>query len=58
MRVWGKMLQVHTGGALERMFEELAQAFPPGTPMDRERMGAIMHRHDQSPAAARATITG
>ncbi len=57
-RVWGKMLQVHTGGALEKMFEELAQAFPPGTPIDRERMGAIMHRYDQSPAAAHVTTTG
>ncbi len=53
--VWGKMLQVHTGGALEKMFEELARAFPPGTPIDRERMGEIMHRYDQSPAAAHVT---
>ncbi len=57
-RVWGKMLQVHTGGALEKMFEELAQAFPPGTPIDRERLGAIMHRYDQSPAAAPVTKSG
>ena len=54
-RVWGKMLQVHTGAALEQMFEELAQAFPPGTPIDRERMGAIMHRYDQIPAAPHVT---
>lgn len=54
-KVWGKMLQVHTGGALEQMFEELARAFPPGTPIDRERMGAIMHRYDQIPAAPHVT---
>ena len=54
-RAWGKMLQVHTGGALEQMFEELARAFPTGTPIDRERMGAIMLRYDQIPAAPRVT---
>ncbi len=53
--VWGKMLQVHTGGALEKMFEELARAFPPGTPIDRERLGEIMQRYDQSAAAAHVT---
>jgi len=51
------MLQVHTGGALEKMFEELAQAFPPGTPIDRERMSAMMQRYDQSPAPAHVTPT-
>jgi quercetin dioxygenase-like cupin family protein len=54
-KVWGKVLQIHTGGGLEKMFEELAQAFPPGTSIDRERMGAIMQRYDQSPAAPHAT---
>jgi quercetin dioxygenase-like cupin family protein len=57
-KVWGKVLQVHTSGALEKMFEELAQAFPPGTPIDRDRMGTIMHRYDQSPAAAHVPTTG
>lgn len=56
-RVWGKMLQVHTGGALEKMFDELSQAFPPGTPIDRERMATIMHRYDQRPASAPVTPT-
>lgn len=50
-----KLLQVHTGGALEAMFEEPARAFPGGTPIDRERMGAIMHRYDQIPAAPHVT---
>jgi quercetin dioxygenase-like cupin family protein len=55
--VWGKVLQIHTGGGLEKMFEELAQAFPPGTSIDRERMGAIMQRYDQLPVAPHATPT-
>ncbi len=54
-KVWGKVLQIHTGGGLEKMFEELAQAFPPGTSIDRERLGATMQRYDQSPAAPHAT---
>ena len=56
-KVWGKMLQVHTGGSLERMFEELAQTFPAGTPIDRERMAAIMQRYDQRPAQTKVAPT-
>jgi hypothetical protein len=45
------MLQVHTGGSLEKMFEELARAFPAGTSVDRKRMNEIMQAYDQTPAA-------
>jgi quercetin dioxygenase-like cupin family protein len=46
---WGKLLQIQSGHGLERMFEELAEAFPAGTPLDRQRMGEIMVRYDQRP---------
>ncbi len=45
-KVWAKALEVHTGGGWEKMFEERAQAFPPGTPIDRERLDAIERRYD------------
>ena len=56
-KAWGRMLQVHTGGSLEKMFEELSKAFPPGSAIDRQRMGAIMQRHDQIPSAFQPTAT-
>ena len=40
------MLEVRTPGGMEKMFEERAQAFPPGTPINREGMDAIMRRYD------------
>ena len=46
---WGKMLQIESGRGLEKMFEELAEAFPEGTPLDRKLMGEIMTRYDQRP---------
>ncbi len=55
-KVWAKVLEVRTGGGMEKMFEERAQAFPPGTPIDRERMDAIMRRYDIL-AAPHATTT-
>ncbi len=54
-KAWGKILQVHTGGSLERMFEELARAFPAGTAIDRNRMNEIMQAYDQTPAASGIT---
>ncbi len=57
-KVRAKVLEVRTvgvpGGAA-RLFEERAQAFPPGTPIDPERMDAIMRRYDVFPAAPHAT---
>ncbi len=59
-RAWAKVLEVRTvgvrGGAA-KLFEERAQAFPPGAPIDRERMDAIMRRYDFIPAAPHATTT-
>ena len=47
---WGKLLQIQSGHGLERMFEELAEAFPQGTRPDSKLMGEIMARYDQLPA--------
>jgi quercetin dioxygenase-like cupin family protein len=54
-KVWAKGLEVRTPGGVEKMFEERAQAFPPGAPIDQERMDAIMRRYDMIPAAPHAT---
>ena len=65
MKVWAKALEVRAGGVAVhgdldgmdsvKMLEELSQAFPTGTPIDRERMDAIMRRYDSIPAAPDAT---
>ncbi len=55
--VWAKVLEVRSPGGGEKFLEERAQAFPPGAPIDRERMDAIMRRYDVIPAAPHATTT-
>ena len=56
-KTWANMLDVNSGGGLGKMLEELAQAFPPGTPIDRERWGGIESRYDVIPAAPHASAT-
>lgn len=62
-KVWAKALEVRAGGAESdlaemdsvKMLEELSQAFPTGTPIERERVDMIMRRYDSIPAAPDAT---
>ncbi len=54
-QVRAKVLEVRTGGGYGKMLEELTQAFPSGTPLDRERLDMIMRRYDSIPAAPDAT---
>ena len=54
-KAWAKMLEIRIPGEMEKMLEERAQAFPPGTPIDRERMDAIMRRYDVITAPPDAT---
>jgi len=45
-----RYLQIDSGPGRERFFEELAEAFPGDTPIDRRVMGEILARHDTQPA--------
>lgn len=48
-----RYLQVDSGPGRERFFEEIAQAFPEDTPIDRRLMGEILARYDTQPPAKR-----
>ncbi len=44
-----RMLAIDTPGGLEGYYEELASAFPPGTPLDRQVVAGIQQRYDTRP---------
>lgn len=46
-----RCLQIDSGPGRERFFEEMARAFPGGTPIDRKVMGEILAHYDTQPAA-------
>jgi len=45
-----RYLQIDSGPGRERFFEELVEAFPGDTPIDRSVMGEILARYDTRPA--------
>jgi hypothetical protein len=45
-----RMLAVDTPGTLEGYYRDLAAAFPPGTPLDRNVVAEIQQRYDTRPA--------
>jgi mannose-6-phosphate isomerase-like protein (cupin superfamily) len=46
-----RILAIDTPGGLERYYEELAAAFPPGTPLNRDVVRQIQARYDTHPPA-------
>lgn len=49
-----KMLAVDAPGGLERYYEELAAAFPPGTPLRDEVVRQILERYDTFPTESQS----
>jgi hypothetical protein len=45
------MLAIDSPGGLEEYYLELAKAFPPGTPLDRQVVAEIQQRFDTHPAS-------
>ena len=43
------LLQIDSPRVLDSYFRELAEAFPPGRPVDPAKVGDIMRRHDTHP---------
>jgi mannose-6-phosphate isomerase-like protein (cupin superfamily) len=48
-----RLLAIDTPGGLEAYYEELAAAFPPGTPLNRQVVAEIQQRYDTYPAEVR-----